>query len=673
MSHLAYSNVLPEPLRAALAATQVPVEGVEGLMVDPLLLQRHPDLHTPERLAVLARIYRTVAPDLARLLSARDADRAFVDAYTLGARDHNRGIAFHDPGYRTVLCAPDPEGRVVVGPIPPDGDPAPVGLPDRLKGTAVTLFGPPDTAKMAINAMNALHRVRPDEPAIVTEIIDSVATVPFWGADSEDSKTPEILDLLDAIDNLQGCFDGTLERFDLRTGKHYRIVEERHSIPIKRIPGLALPDGLHQLDGLPLPLHLVDFVLHALACGHRPEALTFYVPKLENEEEAAYLAKLVATTEAELAQLVEGYQPGTIRLFIVFETPRAIFRIGEMADALHPWFAGGSLGWHDFLAATARLFKHDPNYRIPVKADPDIVIHHIKESHLTLVRALRPRGAVCIGGMYGTLFEDGNDASFRVSMVGYIRDVVTQLKRGLDGFWVAHPDFVRIGIALVEAWRRTEAGDDVLTPLVTALVPDEADLRPLLAFIAGPDVEGLERSDPLYLRRVLAADVHPDSPRVTNHTDHELRYNVFQALQYLTAWLQGTGCVALPATLNDARGEPVFVRIMDDLATTERSRWELWHEVAHGRVSVEAFDRILAGELDAIRANVQSSTKRVQVPWSDTWSPIAGRLLRQLVVADVPVESVSELLVPFTFAPIQGADDPWAAAQRYCPGRYSVA
>jgi len=668
-SPLAYTATLPEPLRAALAEGLEPIDGVPGLLVDPALVLRHSDLHSPERMATLVRIYRAVAPALEALLAARDADRAFVDATTLAARATNEGVAFHDPAYRTVLGANDPQGRVVVGPVA-DREPKPVTLPARLSGPTITLFGPPDTAKMAINAMNALHRVRPDEPAVVREIIESVDTVPFWGADSEDSKTPEIRDLLDAIDNLQGCFDGTLERYDMRKGKHYRITEERRSIPIKRIPGLALPDGLHQLDGRPLPLHLVDFVFHALACGDRPEALTFYVPKLENEEEAAYLAQLVAATEAELAKVVDGFEPGTVRLFIVFETPRAIFRIGAMADALHPWFAGGSLGWHDFLAATARLFKHDPNYRIPVKADPDIVISHIKESHRTLVRALRPRGAVCIGGMYGTLFEEGDADSFRVSMVGYIRDVVTQLKRGLDGFWVAHPDFVRIGIALVEAWHRSQDGDDVLTPLVSALVPEPSDLEPLLAFIAGPDVDGLAQDDPLYARRVLAADLEPADPRVINHEEHEVRYNVFQALQYLTAWLQGTGCVALPATLPDADGSPVFVRIMDDLATTERSRWELWHEVAHGRVPVDVFDRILADENDAIRQHVQSDTKRVQVPWHDTWSPIAARLLRQLVVDERPVESVSELLVPFTFDLVKQADDPWAAAQTYCPERY---
>ena len=201
------------------------------------------------------------------------------------------------------------------------------------------------------------------------------------------------------------------------------------------------------------------------------------------------------------------YPLQTVRVILVFENPRAIFRIREMGEALYPYFLGGSLGWHDFLASTARLFRHDPDYRIPVKADPDIVIRNIRESHAILVRDLGESGALKIGGMYGILYQSGDIESFAACMVGYIRDVVTQLKRGLDGFWVAHPDFVRIGIALVEAWKQQQADPSgtVLHDLVRALVPIESEHAPLLAFIDGPDVAGLDESDPHYLRAVLAS------------------------------------------------------------------------------------------------------------------------------------------------------------------------
>ena len=276
--------------------------------------------------------------------------------------------------------------------------------------------------------------------------------------------------------------------------------------------------------------------------------------------------------------------------------------------------------------------------------------------------------------MYGILYEDGNPESFLVSIVGYIKDVTTQLKRGLTGFWVAHPNFVRLGIAIVEAWRRFERdpNDPSLRSLVCALVPDKSEQEPLLSFVFGPDVQGLESDDPLYERGVLAANIAV-SDYIQNHDPREVRYNVFQAVQYLADWLCGNGCVALPAVMHNARGEEVFVRIMDDLATTERSRWELWAEVHHGRVSVELFEQILQEELAFIRENRSTPTKRVQVRWEGEaarWYPIAEKLLRQLVLSPEPVEFATELLMPFSLDFVRKQEDPWDSCRHFCDGKY---
>ena len=91
---------------------------------------------------------------------------------------------------------------------------------------------------------------------------------------------------------------------------------------------------------------------------------------------------------------------------------------------------------------------------------------------------------------------------------------------------------------------------------------------------------------------------------------------------------------------------------MDDLATTERSRWELWAEIAHGRVSTERFDHILSEELAFLKADKDSDTKRIQVRWqadAAIWYPIAAKILRNLVVTDEPVEFATQLMLPFTF------------------------
>lgn len=671
----AYLAFLPAPLLAALDAAAEPVPGVPGLRVAPGLQRDFPRLENAEVLGLVVDVYRAVLPRLRAVLDRRVADRAFVDAETLACAARNAGRAITDADWDTVIGKRDAEGRVVVGPSGRPVDPPKVDVPAFLRGDQVTLFGPPDSARLAINAMNALHRRRPDEPAIVSELVEASGQVPRWGADSEDSKTPRMRDLLQASENLAGCFDGTLTFTDARTGRTYRVADDHRSLPIKRVAGLALPDGHHLLDGAPLPLHLVELVQHVWLHKDRPEALVFYLPKLENEEEAAYVASLLATVEDAVRARHPGYA-ATIRVMVVFENPRAIFRIREMAAALAPYFLGGSLGWHDYLASTARLFRHDPGYRIPVKADPNIVIRHIRESHRILVRDLGPIGAIKLGGMYGVLPAEGDPASFRVSMVGFVRDVVTQLKRGLDGYWIAHPDFVRIGIALVEAWRRRErdAGDTSLDTLVRALVPDPDELAPLLAFVDGPDIPGLSADDPRYLRAVLASELGA-SEVIANDDPEEVRYNVFQAVQYLADWLCGNGCVALPATMKTARGEPVFVRVMDDLATTERSRWELWAEVRHGRVPVATFERILAEELAFLREGGATETKRPQVRWEGEaarWYPIAARVLRQLVLQEDPPEFVTELLLPFTFDTVRDAPDPWERATRLCPGRYGA-
>lgn len=672
----AYLDFLPAVLLGHLNQAHEPVPAIAGLRVASGLRERFAHIDTDDSLAFVCEIYQATRQQLRDILEQRKTDRRFVDRQTRQLVGANAGRAIGSPDYETVIGRKDDAGRIVVGPNEAGSrHPRRVEVPAFLRGFHVTLFGPPDTARMSINAMNALHRVPPDEPPLVAELVEELGQVPRWGADNEDSKTPIMAHFLQACENLIGCFERSLTFTHPETGKTYALEDDRLALPIKRFPGLALPDGNHLLRGNPLPLHLYDFATHVFHNWHRPEALVFYVPKLENEQEAAYLAHLISETEAKIKHLHPEYQLGTVKLFAVFENPRAIFRIPEIAEALHPWFLGGSLGWHDFLASTARLFRHDPNYRIVVKADPNIVINHIRESHRILVDALAPIGGIAIGGMYGVLSEDGNPESVEVSIAGYIKDVVTQLRRGLDGFWVAHPAFVRPGLALVRAYQRGEEnpGDGTLVELIKTLVTNPVELAPLLDFVGRPDVPGLSRDDPRYPRAVLAATLG-ESNVIANHDPVEVRYNVFQAVQYLASWLAGDGCVALPATMTNAAGDKVFVRIMDDLATTERSRWELWAEVNHGRFAVGDFEKILAEELAFIRAGRETATKRIAVRHAGEaarWYGVAEKVLRQLVTDPDPVEFVSELLLPFTLAAVRDADDPWATANVLCPGKYA--
>jgi malate synthase len=669
-----YHRFLGPEFARSLLSQSSPIEGVPGLRE----LGPSRGLETPESLAFLAELYREVREPLARVLAQREKDRAFIDERTRALFHWNQeqGIGISDPRYRTVIGLEDADGRVVIGPLRDDyaraGGAAVAALPEFLQGPHVTLFGPPDQAKLSINAMNAYHRRLPGEPPIVEALLRAQDLSPKWGADDEDSKTPIRSSLVDAGIHLKGCFDRTLAVGPEAAGsKRYELAQDHLALPIKRFPGLALPCSFLFLDESPIPLHLYDFALHLFEHWHRPEALVFYVPKLENEEEARYLQTMISAAERRIQALHSQYRLGTVRLMVVLENPRAILRTHEIMDALYPYFAGASLGWHDYLGSTARLFREDGHYRIPVKADPDIVIKYIQASHRLVADVVGSRGGIKIGGMYGILpvTPDLKSPSFQVTLLGYFRDVITQFKRNLNGFWVAHPDFVRLGLALVEAWKRRLAGDSTALVELCCGVLDEPYAGEILRFIDGPDIQGLDLGDPGYVRSLLVADLE-ESDTVPNHDPEEVRYNVFQSLQYLVDWLSGNGCVALPAIV---RGTPV--RVMDDLATAERSRWEVWHEIRHGRVPLEMLVRIAFEELRFIRKDLSDGKKIVQVRWDERtarWYPIALELMLLLMTAESPVEFATELLLPFTVERIRAAKDPLGEMRRLDPAKYAL-
>lgn len=664
-----YESYISEALLTHLLGKATSVKGVEGLHE----VGTCSGLENTKSLQFTCDLYDAVKEDLHQLFESRTDDRTFIDRETARCFEENNGqkVAYTSSDYTTVIGMQDGNERIVVGAKDSSyckgngQDVAPI--PDWLKPPHITLFGPPDSAKLAINAMNAFHRKLPQEPIVIEQLLSRSTSVPMWGADDEDSKTPTRIDLMKASENLTGCFDGSLR---IEGEKKYTIAREKCSLPIKRIPGFALPCTFLLYNENPIPLHIYDFALHLYRLWDNPKALVFYIPKLENEEEARYLKKVIMTAEKMIKEIHPKYQIGTVRLMIVLENPRVIFRVNEVMDELYPYFLGASLGWHDYLASAARLFKEDSNYRIPVKSDPNIVVNYIKASHDLVAKVVGERGGVKLGGMYGVLptSSELTSGSFQVSIKGFIKDIVTQLRRNLDGFWVAHPDFVRIGIALTQAWDEYQNGDkEPLEELIKALLLPQYH-QEVLGFVWGKDVTGLDFTDPGFARSLLVADL-AESDLIANNDEEEVRYNIFQSLQYITDWLSGNGCVALPANI-----EGNSVRVMDDLATAERSRWEVWHEIYHGRFSRKRLVEIAQQELEFIRNNSESDVKQVQVTWNgktEKWYPVAFKLMLKMMTDRQPVEFATELMLPFTMEDIQDSADPWGAIcridkQKYC-------
>jgi allantoicase/malate synthase/CubicO group peptidase (beta-lactamase class C family)/2-oxo-4-hydroxy-4-carboxy--5-ureidoimidazoline (OHCU) decarboxylase len=653
-----YDDFLSPALKEHILKSTKAVPGVPGMM----MVGSPSGLETTESLAYLRDLYLSLKDELKSVLNHRIADRKFIDERTLALKAYNEEFKkdYLSPEYKTIFGMEDSAGRIVMGPLKHDfhkpGGKKIAPIPEFLQGPHVTLFGPPDSTKLSINAMNAYHRKIKDEPAIIAELLSTHDSLPKWGADDEDSKTPLHEDLVSAGVNLTGCMDGNIALSE--NGKNYELAKDKLSLPIKRFPGLALPSFFLFFEGEAVPLHLYDFAMHFFRNWHNPKALAFYVPKLENEEEARYIRIMMESAEKLLKKIHPEYKMGSIRLMIVLENPRAVFRTHEIMDELYPYFVGASLGWHDYLASTARLFKEDSNYRIPVKADPDIVIKYIKASHDLLADVVGERGGIKVGGMYGILptTAELKTPSYQITIKGYIKDVITQMKRNLSGFWVAHPDFVRQGLALLEAWKFHQQGDpSKLEKLVKALL-DEEHHQEIMNFINGPDIEGLDKDDPMFPRSLIVADMKESDYIANNHPD-EIRYNVFQSLQYITDWLSGNGCVALPSIVKNTP-----VRVMDDLATAERSRWEVWHELYHGRFSLEEFLKIAHEEYLFIRKDKSNEKKIVQVKWderTEKWYPVALNLMIKLMTDKNPVEFATQLLLPFTIEGVRNAEDPW--------------
>lgn len=664
----AYRDFISDALFDSIKRELRSVDSVQGLTQ----LGRGGGVENSDSLLFVRDLYDACKAPLRAVLDQRVFDRKFIDDRVAACSQLNRSLkcpavvggdaATGTALSLTVIGQCDATGRVVVGPLhggycgAGGGDPV-ATIPQFLRGHHVTLFGPPDDAKLSINAMNAFHRKVEGEPQIVEELLAHSTLRVMWGADSEDSIAPLREKLVSAAQNLTDCIHQCISHRDPTAGREYRLAPSHLSLPIKRFAGLAIPCAFLFRGRNPIPLHLYDFALHLHANWDQPEALVFYVPKLETVEEAAYIHHMVEQGERMIHALHSSYKIGTVRLLIVLENARAIFRVHEMMDALHPYFAGASLGWHDYLASTARLFKNDPNYHMPPKSDPLIVVGQMGPSHDLLNQVVGSRGGLKIGGMYGVLplSNDRSSDSFQIAIAGFFRDVIWQLQRGLEGFWVAHPDFARIGLAIVEGWRCFQQGnrapletliDSYLLPAHRLAVRSLLDLH---SSVAMP-----RASDPL---RLLAASQRDGSE--SNNAPDKIAENIFQSLQYLADWLSGNGCVALPAMIDG-----VAVRVMDDLATAERSRWEVWHEVHGGRIS--SLDVVIAAhtQMHFIHKDLSRDGKSVQVKWSDRtrkWYPVAMHVMLHAMTSDEPVEFLSQLLLPCTVDSIRASVDPLAA------------
>jgi malate synthase len=172
-----------------------------------------------------------------------------------------------------------------------------------------------------------------------------------------------------------------------------------------------------------------------------------------------------------------------------------------------------------------------------------------------------------MGGMAAQIPIKNNEEANKAAMDKVIADKTREATDGHDGTWVAHPGLVPIAKEIFEK------------------------------NISGPNQINKQRDDVNVGAKDLL-DFNPTSPI----TESGLRQNISIGIQYIGAWLAGTGCV------------PIF-NLMEDAATAEISRAQIWNWIRspHGvlesgeDITPELFLKVLPEELEKIKVELASS------------------------------------------------------------------
>ncbi|HVS28271.1 MAG TPA: malate synthase A [Solirubrobacteraceae bacterium] len=381
-------------------------------------------------------------------------------------------------------------------------------------------------------------------------------------ADLEDSSSPTWANVIGGQLNLIDAIERTIE-FSSPDGRHYALADEVATLLV-RPRGWHLVDRHVLVDGRPIAGALLDFGLYLF---HNAERLLergsgpyFYLPKLESHLEARLWNDVFC-----LAQDLLGVERGTIRATVLIETIPAAFEMDEILYELRDHAAGLNAGRWDYIFSIIKCFRERPEFILPDRAAVTMTVPFMRAYTELLVRTCHRRGAHAMGGMSALIPSRGDAEANERATDGVRADKRREARAGFDGTWVAHPDLVAVA---------REQFDEVLGD------------RPNQVERLRDDVE------------VNAWDLVDVASTPGEITEDGLRSNVNVGIQYISSWLRGNGAAAIYG-------------LMEDAATAEIARSQVWQWVRHGAklaggetITPELVRRFEQEELERIRAEV---------------------------------------------------------------------
>ncbi|KAJ3371338.1 Malate synthase, glyoxysomal [Allomyces arbusculus] len=351
-------------------------------------------------------------------------------------------------------------------------------------------------------------------------------------ADFEDSTAPTWENVALGMVNMRDAIHRQIA-FTAPNGKQYKLREDGKVATL-----LVRPRGWHMdekhllIDGEPCSASIFDFALYfyhnawkSIEIGQGPY---FYLPKMESHLEARLWNDIFNQ-----AQDTIGMPRGTIRGTVLIETILAAFEMDEIIYELREHSSGLNCGRWDYIFSYIKKMRAHPQFVLPQRGDVTMTTPFMDAYVRLLIQTCHKRGVHAMGGMAAQIPIKDNKAANDAAMAKVRADKLREVKAGHDGTWVAHPDLVKLAKAVFDE------------------------------HMPGPHQMHIRREDVV----VSAADlINPAAQG--SITEQAIRTNLNVALLYTEAWLRGSGCV------------PIH-NLMEDAATAEISRSQLWQWVRH--------------------------------------------------------------------------------------------
>jgi malate synthase len=404
----------------------------------------------------------------------------------------------------------------------------------------------------------------PTERKMVINALNSGAD--GFMADFEDANAPTWRNMIEGHVNLRDAIEGTIT-YDGSDGRHYELVDDPATLLV-RPRGWHLPERHLLVGGEPISGSLFDFGMYFFHCGPRllarGTAPYLYLPKMESHLEARLWNDVFC-----FAQDCVGLDRGTIKATVLIETLPAAFEMDEILYELREHSAGLNAGRWDYIFSAIKCFPERPEMVLPDRADVTMTVPFMRAYTELLAATCHRRGAHAMGGMSALIPSRRDEDANEKALAAVRADKEREVKQGYDGTWVAHPDLVPVAREVFE--RGLDGAPNQLS----------------------------RRRDDVSVSAAELLDLAATPGQIT---EAGLRTDASVGFQYISFWLGGRGAAAINS-------------MMEDAATAEISRSQIWQWVHHGSkladgrtVTAELVREVLDQETAKIREEVGEKT-----------------------------------------------------------------